>query len=937
MKPFFFLLSLLTATTLFGAPKKETRLSADTITKRPMTIDDIRNWRRISHRYLSNNGRWVAAATEIYYGDGDPSGTVPSYSGDGEVTIYDTKGNALRSFYPVKTFRFSDSGNYAVVTTKETLASQKEKALKKQNSAKGAKADAPKGKSETTVLDSLWIYQIGKGCEKIDSLRNFKLSNREDWVAYQIGKKDSTLYVRTLDNKVSLTFENVKEYGFAKKAPAFYFLAVGEEQSNELYAIDLAHSTQPQLIRKTKGSLSGITFDDEGKRLGYLQSSVEKPEEGAGVSLWLSEAMGEPVMMTDSVNSSFTADWVVSPRTKMRFSDDGRQLYFDVAPLPQKRDTAVLLADRPNVQIWSWDEPEQYTVQEFNKKRDTNRTYDAVIDLETKKIVQVSDRQFDRARFVQTGSGRWSVISDSKPYSNANMWEGRTRSDYYVVDLQSGERREMSKADYTQYRISPSGRYAYGYVGEDSLWVAVDLETLERHQLTHPRTFKAWDEDNDVPSYPSPHGVAGWLPNDEAILIYDRYDIWRISPDGKEQVNLTMNGRTQQLRYRLLQLDEEKAGKPIEEKDVQYLSAFDEKTMGSAYYRTTFQRPAAPVRLIGGEYSLANLTKARHAEVFIYTKESFEYAPDLYLTDGKFRKSQQITQIVDQQKPFIWGTAELIEWTSYKGEKLKGMLFKPADFDPSRKYPMIVNFYERYSETLHSYRIPQPHRSTPDYHTYLSNGYVIFNPDVRYEIGHPGESAYDCVLSGIDKVLAMGFVDEKRIGASGHSWGGYQLAYLATRTDRFAAIESGAPVVNMFSAYGGIRWGSGKARAFQYEHTQSRIGASPWESPELYTENSALFTMDKVNTPILIMHNDADGHVPWYQGIEYFVAMKRLGKPCWLLNYTGEPHWPVKMANRFDFQTRLLQFFNHYLKDEPMPQWMKEGVTAVDQPYTLGY
>ena len=250
---------------------------------------------------------------------------------------------------------------------------------------------------------------------------------------------------------------------------------------------------------------------------------------------------------------------------------------------------------------------------------------------------------------------------------------------------------------------------------------------------------------------------------------------------------------------------------------------------------------------------------------------------------------------------------------------------------------MMVNFYERNSETLYNYRMPEPHRSTIDYHLYNSNEYVIFNPDIRYVDGYPGESCYNCLMPGITMMIAKGYIDEKGIGAQGHSWGGYQVAYLATRTNLFSAIESGAPVVNMFSAYGGIRWGSGMARSFQYEHTQSRLGATPWSSPLRYLENSPLFTMDKVQTPILIMHNDADGHVPWYQGLEYFVAMKRLGKPCWLLNYTGEPHWPMHMANRIDFQRRMFQFFNHYLKNDKMPKWMSEGVPAVEQPFELGY
>ena len=233
--------------------------------------------------------------------------------------------------------------------------------------------------------------------------------------------------------------------------------------------------------------------------------------------------------------------------------------------------------------------------------------------------------------------------------------------------------------------------------------------------------------------------------------------------------------------------------------------------------------------------------------------------------------------------------------------------------------------------------MPENGRSTIGYHFYTSQGYVIFNPDVYYKTGYPGEDAFNCVMPGITAIIAKGFIDKDRIGAQGHSWGGYQVAYLATRTNMFAAIESGAPVVNMFSAYGGIRWGSGMSRSFQYEHTQSRIGKSIWESPLRYIENSPIFTMDKVNTPILIMHNDNDGAVPWYQGIEYFIALRRLGKPAWLLNYNQADHWPLKVRDKHDFQIRLKQFFDHYLKDAPMPKWMKDGIPAINKGFEMGY
>ena len=290
-----------------------------------------------------------------------------------------------------------------------------------------------------------------------------------------------------------------------------------------------------------------------------------------------------------------------------------------------------------------------------------------------------------------------------------------------------------------------------------------------------------------------------------------------------------------------------------------------------------------------------------------------------------------------QQKDYRWGTAELYQWTSLTGEQLSGTLVKPEGFDPAKKYPMIVNFYERSSNRLYRHRAPYPHRSTINYSFYANKGYLIFNPDVPYRIGYPGESAYNAVVSGVTALINEGFVDDKNIGVQGHSWGGYQIAHLITRTNIFKCAESGAPVVNMFSAYGGIRWGSGRSRMFQYEKTQSRIGGTIWEYPLRYLENSPIFFLDKVETPVLILHNDKDGAVPWYQGIEFFVALRRLGKPAWMLNYNDEPHWPVKRQNRIDFNIRMQQFFDHYLQGAAEPLWMKKGIPAIEREVNKGY
>ena len=250
---------------------------------------------------------------------------------------------------------------------------------------------------------------------------------------------------------------------------------------------------------------------------------------------------------------------------------------------------------------------------------------------------------------------------------------------------------------------------------------------------------------------------------------------------------------------------------------------------------------------------------------------------------------------------------------------------------------MISYFYERSSDGLHSYRAPAPSASTINLTYFASNGYLVFVPDIKYELGLPGPSAYDCIVPGVLSIVDRGFVDKDNMAIQGQSWGGYQVAYLVTQTNMFKAAGSGAPVVNMTSAYGGIRWGTGMSRMFQYEQTQSRIGGTLWEKPWYYVENSPLFYADRIKTPLLIMANDEDGAVPWYQGIEFYMALRRNNVPSWLLVYNGEDHNLVQRKNRKDLSVRLSQFFDHYLKGEPMPHWMKYGIPATEKGKTMRY
>ena len=335
---------------------------------------------------------------------------------------------------------------------------------------------------------------------------------------------------------------------------------------------------------------------------------------------------------------------------------------------------------------------------------------------------------------------------------------------------------------------------------------------------------------------------------------------------------------------------------------------------------------------------LVAINRSKNGSKMILRRCSVNEYPDAFFMDSDFKNEKRISNTNPQQNEYNWSTVELVDWVSYDGIPLQGLLYKPENYDEEKSYPLIVYYYELNSDELHNHYAPKPTASVVHATEYASAGYFVFIPDIRYRPGHPAKSAYDCIMSGTDKVLKLyPSIDSKRMGLQGQSWGGYQTAQMITMTNRYAAAMAGAPVSDMISAYGGIRWESGLNRQFQYEKQQSRIGATLWEAPELYIENSPIFNLPKVKTPLLIMSNDEDGAVPWYQGIELFTGLKRLGKPCWMLNYNGDKHNLMKNANRIDLSIRMRQFFDYYLQGAPAPKWLTDGIPATVKGEEMRY
>ncbi len=911
------------------------------IEKKPLTHDDILKWNRITQTLISNNGKYIVYKLE-------------PWKGDPVLKITTPKAEEIASFTCGTEALITSDSKFLVFTLKPA-----EEIIRQLKLKKTKKEDLPK--------NQLAVYNFeNKKTDTIQQLVSLKVPEKwSGWIAYQTEEqKDTTkkakaeakgkeeenvypLFVRNLATGETTEFPTVSSYEFAEEKEALVFISEGKDSTfkSGVYRFDLVEN-KLQNIFDEKGKFKQLTIEKAGEKIAFLGDvRNEGKKENSNYKLFFLNKNEKAEVAVDITDSGIPNNWEISENGKLIFSDNGSRLFFGTSPKKAPKDTTILEEEIPVLDIWHWNEEELQTVQIVNKNRDLKKSYLAVFHIDAKKTVQLETPEFSAIRPIKKGDSDKLIARTNRPYAVQSMWEGSPlHNDFYLVDVQNGSSKLIKKDIRATPQSSPNGKYLYWYNALDTSWNTYAIETGKEFKVTTSKTVRIADELNDTPGLPDSYKMAGWTENDESLLVYDRFDIWKIDPENRTQpVNMTQNGRQNNLVYRLVNFEEERTsgrfgGGSEKEIDIEkplFLKGHNEITRADGYFQ--LQPNKFPQPLFKGNYKLNTPKKAKDADLIVFTKEDFQTYPNLHATDLSFKKQVQLSDAAPQQKEFIWGTAELVSWTSLDGMKIEGTLHKPENFDSTKKYPLIVNFYEKSSQELFSYRMPEIGRSTIDYHRYTSNGYLVFNPDVYYKEGYPGEDAFNCVMPGISALLEKGFVDVKRIGAQGHSWGGYQVAYLATRTNLFAAIESGAPVVNMFSAYGGIRWTTGLNRSFQYEHTQSRIGKSIWEAPLRYLENSPLFTLDKINTPILIMANDDDGAVPWYQGIEFFIGLRRLQKPAWLLNYNDADHWPTKLRDKEDFQIRMAQFFDHYLKDEPMPNWMKTGVKAMDKGIDLGY
>jgi dipeptidyl aminopeptidase/acylaminoacyl peptidase len=922
--------------------------------KKPLDHSVYDTWEAVGAKQVTANGLWVA------YG-------VSQQEGDGNLYFQETLTAQKIKVARASSAQFSADSKFAAFAIKPLFKETRMAKIKKKKPDEMTKDTLGIANLTTLAVTkiprvktfkfpengaAILAYNLEKPLDTSKKARPATTEQKkdsedflfaDDEPAGAAAKEGTDLIVKNLTTGVERTYKYVTDYTFSKDGKQLVFACSGSKKDAAAKQGVFLLNNETGILKtlvKGKGNFKSFVFDEESERLAFLGETSPEKQEVKDFSLYYNSiTLDTAQILVDSDMKGMPEKFGVSGDGRVNFSKDGNKIFFGIAPIKKAKDTTLIDFENAKLDIWGYKDDYLQPMQLKNADRELKRSYLTVIDIYSTdpKIVPLTDAKLPDASLVNEGNGTFALASTDYGNRIASQWTGGSVRDYYLVDVKTGTRKKIIESLDGNASVSPNGTYVIYYDKVKMLWKTYQVATGKTTVLNEGMAVKFYDEENDVPDEPSSYGIAGWMEEDKAVLLYDRYDVWQFSPDGKTAPkNITLGfGRTNNLTFRVQRLDPE--FRFFTKKDVLWLDAFNNANKQNGFYRKAISDNKEPELVIMAPFKYSNLVKAKYADVLVFDKGSYTASPDVYFSKDNLKTALKLSSTNPQQANYNWGTAELVKWTTPKGYKSEGILYKPENFDPSKKYPMIVYFYEKLSDGLYGYQAPAPTPSRLNISFFVSNGYLVFAPDISYETGHPGKSAEEFINSGVESLKQNAWVDGTKIGIQGQSWGGYQVAHLITATNMYAAAWAGAPVVNMTSAYGGIRWESGMNRQFQYEKTQSRIGATLWEKPELYIENSPLFNFPKVTTPVVVMSNDADGAVPWYQGIEMFTGLKRLGKPVWLLNYNNEAHNLVLRQNRKDISIREQQFFDYYLKGAKAPAWMVSGIPATEKGKTWGF
>jgi dienelactone hydrolase len=895
--------------------------SIDSSGKKILGLADIGRWSKITNAALSPDGRWITYVVE------------PN-EGDGALHFAQTDGTKRYDVPVGSTPEFSDDSRYAAYLV--------------------SPASGPPGAADASGTHAMVVSFAGppRRFELLDlatgakysvpDASTFKFSKGSRFVAVRTtkaigsGSKDGTdLILRQLATGMDQTIHNVAAYAFdAGGSMLAYTVDATDRAGNGVDVVDLS-TGQSRLLNSASLDYSQLTWSGAGTALAVLRGDkkADRALRDNTLLVWrdVTEESPRVVEYDPASDPTFPKGDVLSELSELRFTRDASHLY--VGLKQQTVEQPASGAPRANVDIWHWNDQRVQSEQIVNLALDRRATMLAVFAVASHKLVPLADTVMRIA--TPTRDARWAIGQIDTTYRDTLEWDG-DKTDYYRVSTDAGARTLIDRDVARTMGSSPDGRW-FLYL-KDKRIHAYDLATGGNTILARADNVSFLNTLDDHPYETPTYGVAGWSADGKAVILNHRYDLYRVPLDGGKVQDLTGGvGAAQQIQFRLVRLDRagggrgargaastsDEADSSVDLSKPLLLSARGEWTKKSGYYRLS--PGGKPTPLIYGDEQIGQAIKAQHADRVLFTRQTFEEPPDYWVTNTEFAAPRRVTDANPFVGEYAWGSRKLVEFTNSAGQRLQGVLTLPANYQPGKKYPMLVYVYETLSNTYHTFAMPV-FDDRPHFAEYASDGYLVFEPDIVYQTGKPGTSALDCVTRGVQKVIDMGYADPAHIGLQGHSWGGYESSYILAKSRMFAGVVTGAPPVDLTSFYDETYPGTGELQQGITELGQVRMGTNPWDSPALYADQSPITHVKDITSPFLILQGTADDAVDPHQGLELYAAARRLGKKVILLSYPGETHHLSRKTNQKDFQVRMKQFFDHYLKGAPAPQWMTEGV-----------
>lgn len=775
----------------------------------------------------------------------------------------------------------------------------------------------------------------------------FPRINKGEWIVFKEKGTENILVLLNLITGRREEFKNVTDVSFDSYGTTLLLESTIEKQ-NTLKWVNLKSNKEVNIWSgRNDATISGIEFDKNSNQLSFL---VIEPY-GASV-YYYKVGMDRALKKLDDQNQSLTNGLKIS--SIKGFSENGKYLFINLEKAKQ-----LMPKSNPNlasVDIWSYKDeilhPRQTKKNRFSR---LGSKVELVIDVaENKDGILLNS---DELNICSLAFGDHIILTSDTLPDREYWWPHAPKPSEWVASLKDGSRRPLLKerTGISSLSASPGGRWFTWWDEEHALWMIYEIATGEIRNLSSflPYTL-ATEAEYRATIVSSPVApIAGWFTNDSFLLVYDNYDIWKLDPYGKKSaINITKGyGRRNKIELRLLNEHED------EERPIIYvgnenviLVGYNQENKYNGFFRINLGKAIEPELLSMGpvtwyrHQSQAFPTGLRpikggvgHNSGWILVGQSDKEFPNYYYTQD-FKKYKALTNLCPQKK-YNWLTTALLTWDLPDGRKSQGILFKPESLDSNKKYPVIFNFYEKESHNM--YKFPMPGLTGADINIpwYVSRGYLVFTPDIYYGNGSKtglssGHYALNAVESAINVLGAISYVDTTRMAINGHSFGGLETNYILTHSKRFVAAAEGAGFTDVMSSYLTLT-GDALVNSLDIQSNQEHkerdhelYGATPWERPDLYLDNSAVWSADKTSAPLLIFHNKDDDQVQWRQGVEMYMALRRLGKPCWMLQYDKGKHILWDRAEAKDYTIRLTQFLDHYLKGLPAPLWMTQGVPA---------